>query len=354
MKGRLKKRMLITFVSMILIIGSCYAFLEYKKAYMEQAVSTDQIAAEMLIPGGMPVGIYMETKGVLVLGLQEIENQEGIKSVPGKHLVKDGDYIIGFDQKEIDNKKELTEEVKKTTKETVVLKLRRKQENILVKIHPAKDKKGNPRLGIWVRDNVQGLGTLTYLKVNSEFGALGHGLHDTDTGGLMEISKGKVYDTYIQNIKKGTSGKAGGMEGVIVYNKYNVLGTIEQNTEQGIFGKIDKIERIFKDTEAMPAGKKAEVKTGKAKIRCTVDGEVGEYEIKITKVDRNSIEKNKGMEVKITDQELLNKTGGVIQGMSGSPIIQDGKLVGAVTHVLVNDPTRGYGIFIENMLDAAK
>ena len=345
--------MLITCISLILVLGSCYTFLEYKRKDLEQPVSNNQVSQELLIPGGMPVGIYLETRGVLVLGLQEIEGRDGTKSIPGRHLVKDGDYIIGLGDNRIENKKDLTDTVEKLTEETVVLKLRRKNEKLLVKIHPVQDKKGNTRLGIWVRDNAQGLGTITYLKPNSEFGALGHGLHDVDTGDLMEISDGKVYDTYIQNIKKGENGSTGGMEGVIVYNNHNVLGTIEKNTEQGIFGRIEKIERIFKNTEAVPAAKKEEVHTGEALVRCTIDGKTEDYKIRITKTDKNSYEKNKGMELKIIDKRLLEKTGGVIQGMSGSPIIQDGRLAGAVTHVLVNDPTRGYGIFIENMLEAA-
>ena len=352
MKGRIRKRMVISLLSLILILGSCHMFLEYKQRILEQPVNSNMDSGELLIPGGMPVGIYMETKGVLVLGLQEIECNDGSRSIPGRHLIKDGDYIVGLDAERINNKKELSEKVKKIKSDTTVVKIRRKNEEIQVKIHPVKDKKENTKLGIWVRDNVQGLGTVTYLKTDSSFGALGHGLHDSDTGTLMEISDGKVYDTYIQDIKKGEIGKTGGMEGIIVYNNQNVLGTIEKNTEQGIFGRIDKTERVFKEKKAIPAAKREEVRTGGAVIRCTIDGQTEDYKIKIVKTDHDSGEKNRGMELKITDENLLKKTGGVIQGMSGSPIIQDGKIVGAVTHVLVNDPTRGYGIFIENMLEA--
>ena len=141
------------------------------------------------------------------------------------------------------------------------------------------------------------------------------------------------------------------MEGIIVYNHYNVLGSITSNTETGIYGKIDRVDKVFKNQEAYPAASKEEIKTGKAYIRCAVSGEVKDYEIQITKIDLHPGEVNKGIEIRVTDEELLRITGGIVQGMSGSPILQDGKIVGAVTHVFVQDSTKGYGIFIENMLE---
>ena len=154
------------------------------------------------------------------------------------------------------------------------------------------------------------------------------------------------------DIQKGEYGIPGGMEGVIVYNNYNMLGSIEKNTETGIFGRIDRIDTLFTDQIPIEIASKEEVKEGKAKIRCAVEGKVKEYEVEIKKVDVDGKEINKGILLEIADEELLDVTGGIVQGMSGSPICQNGKIVGAVTHVLVNDPTRGYGIFIENMLDA--
>ena len=210
------------------------------------------------------------------------------------------------------------------------------------------------KLGIWVKDNAQGLGTITFLNADSRFGALGHGIHDVDTNTLLEIDNGTVYETSIKDIKKGENGTPGGMEGIIVYNNYNVLGTITENTDCGIFGTIDRIDSLFTDLKPMETASKEEIEVGPAVIRCAVEGEVKDYEIRITKIDKGTQEINKGIVIEVTDEKLLEITGGIVQGMSGSPIIQNGKLVGAVTHVFVQDATKGYGVFIENMLKNVK
>ena len=351
MTVRWYRRMLIILLVFAVTVGGSYCFLQIKREELKKEVSAGTGSENLLIPGGMPIGIYMETDGVMVLGTDEIKSSDGSSTSPAKHLVKDGDYIVGIDEEEVENKQELIEVMQNMSKKTVILHLRRKMEYINVKIHPAKDEEGKYKLGIWVRDNVQGLGTITFLNANSEFGALGHGIHDVDTSELLEISEGTLYETSIQNIKKGQNGSPGGMEGIIVYNHYNVLGSITSNTETGIYGKIDRVDKVFKNQEAYPAASKEEIKTGKAYIRCAVSGEVKDYEIQITKIDLHPGEVNKGIEIRVTDEELLRITGGIVQGMSGSPILQDGKIVGAVTHVFVQDSTKGYGIFIENMLE---
>ena len=351
MTVRWYRRMLIILLVFAVTVGGSYCFLQRKREELTKEVSAGTGSENLLIPGGMPIGIYMETDGVMVLGTDEIKSSDGSSTSPAKHLVKDGDYIVGIDEEEVENKQELIEVMQNLSKKTVILHLRRKMEYIDVKIHPAKDEEGKYKLGIWVRDNVQGLGTITFLNANSEFGALGHGIHDVDTSELLEISEGTLYETSIQNIKKGQNGSPGGMEGIIVYNHYNVLGSITSNTETGIYGKIDRVDKVFKNQEAYPAASKEEIKTGKAYIRCAVSGEVKDYEIQITKIDLHPGEVNKGIEIRVTDEELLRITGGIVQGMSGSPILQDGKIVGAVTHVFVQDSTKGYGIFIENMLE---
>lgn len=351
MTVRWYRRMLIILLVFAVTVGGSYCFLQIKREELKKEVSAGTGSENLLIPGGMPIGIYMETDGVMVLGTDEIKSSDGSSTSPAKHLVKDGDYIVGIDEEEVENKQELIEVMQNLSKKTVILHLRRKMEYIDVKIHPAKDEEGKYKLGIWVRDNVQGLGTITFLNANSEFGALGHGIHDVDTSELLEISEGTLYETSIQNIKKGQNGCPGGMEGIIVYNHYNVLGSITSNTETGIYGKIDRVDKVFKNQEAYPAASKEEIKTGKAYIRCAVSGEVKDYEIQITKIDLHPGEVNKGIEIRVTDEELLRITGGIVQGMSGSPILQDGKIVGAVTHVFVQDSTKGYGIFIENMLE---
>ncbi len=344
-----RRYLVIALVFMITIEGGMLL----KEQERKQKVSVESISDDLLIPGGIPVGIYMETAGVMVLGTEKIKSVDGGNYEPAKRLVRKGDYIQEIDGVKVKNKKELLNQMSHLNPSGTVLKLRRGKENVSVKVHPIKCKGKSYKLGIWIRDNTQGLGTITFLNKNSEFGALGHGIHDIDTGKLLQMSTGRLYETSIQDIKKGVHGEPGGMEGLIVYNQYNVLGSIEKNTEEGIYGKLDVIPMELMKQQPLRFGKKEEIKEGDAKIKCSVDGKLKEYAVRITKVDLHEREVNKGIVLEVTDKELLKKTGGIVQGMSGSPIIQEGKLVGAVTHVLVNDPTRGYGIFIENMLDAA-
>lgn len=344
------RRFLIIVLLFGLFVGGGFSIRNAKQMYSKEEVSAKAASGDLLIPGGMPIGIYMETDGVMVLGTEALEGFDGLNYEPAKHLVKAGDYIVGINEKPVANKKELLEEIKNLTSDEVILKVRRKEEVIEVKIKPVKVTEKEYKLGIWVRDNAQGLGTITFLTGNSEFGALGHGIHDVDTNELLDITDGTLYETSIKDIQKGESGNPGGMEGIIVYNRYNILGKIEKNTEAGIYGTVDKIDALFAEQTPMTIGKKEEIQTGDAFIRCAVDGTVRDYQIKITKVDLFCKEVNKGIVLEVTDPELLDLTGGIVQGMSGSPIIQNGKLVGAVTHVFVQDATKGYGIFIENML----
>lgn len=344
-----RRGVLIVLVAFMLLGGS-YCFLEWKQGQFEQEVSTSEIDENLVIPGGMPVGLYLETDGVMVLGTEAVEDADGIAKEPARHLVKPGDYIVGVDEKEIGTKKELQAAVAREEASEVVLHLRREEEYLDVKTELVDSEEGK-KLGIWVKDNEQGLGTITFLDSQSHFGALGHGIRDTDTNGLLEIGDGRLYTTSIQDIQKGKAGDPGGMEGVIVYNNYNILGSIDQNTEEGIYGTIDRIDALFSVQEPVPAAAKKEVHTGDAVIRCAVSGEVEDYRIRITKIDWNAREANKAFVIEVTDEKLLGLTGGIVQGMSGSPILQDGKLVGAVTHVFVQNAARGYGIYIGNMLN---
>ena len=309
---------------------------------------------DTVLLGGMPVGIYMETDGVMVLSTETVEGTDGNFYEPARNLVKAGDYITAVNNRNIEGKADLLNAVEEFGDGNVILTVRRDGESLDVKIHPVEYEAGEYRLGIWVRDNVQGLGTITFLTGQSRFGALGHGIHDTDTNVLMSISDGTVYRTSIQEITKGSDGNPGSMEGIIIYNNFNVLGTIDKNTDAGIYGTIDRIGDLFEEQIPIETAKKEEIVKGDATIRCFIDNELKEYDIQVTDIDMSETEINKGLVIKVTDKELLGKTGGIIQGMSGSPIIQNGKLIGAVTHVFVQDSTMGYGIFIENMLEQAK
>lgn len=348
------RRILIMIVVFLTAAGGSYFIIEEQHAAMRREVSGGTAGDTMVIPGGMPVGIYLETDGVMILGTEEITADDGMRYNPAEHLVKSGDYIIKFNGQQVKEKSQLIDAVKKLKEEEVVLTVRRKDEEIEIKFHAVSCGADGYKLGIWVRDNIQGLGTVTFLNAGSTFGALGHGIHDIDTNELLDISDGTLYITSIKDIQKGESGSPGGMEGIIVYNNYNVLGTITKNTEVGIFGTVDRIDALFTDQEPVETAAKEEIEEGPAKIRCAVDGEIKEYDIQIIGIDFYAGEINKGLTIEVTDQALLNETGGIVQGMSGSPILQNGKLIGAVTHVFVNNPTKGYGIFIENMLKEAE
>lgn len=332
--------------------GWNYAQIQHAEIQVQQAeADTETTNAGTVLLGGMPVGIYMETDGVMVLSTDQVEGVDGQEYEPAANLVRSGDYITAVDHQEISGKQELLDAVDEIDGDKVILTVRRGDEMLDIKLNPVEYAPSEYRLGIWVRDNVQGLGTITFLTDKSRFGALGHGIHDTDTNVLMSISDGSVYRTSIQDIIRGADGSPGSMEGIIVYNNYNVLGSVDKNTEAGIYGTIDRIDELFEEQIPIETAKKEEIVTGPATIRCYIDNELKEYEIQVTGIDTSGSEINKGLVIQVTDPELLEKTGGIIQGMSGSPIIQNGKLIGAVTHVFVQDSTMGYGIFIENMLD---
>lgn len=348
-------RMLLSILIIVTIcFGVGYLGREMNAQRKESIEVTEAVQENVLIPGGMPIGIYLECEGVLVTGIEEIETEDGTYKEPAKNVVNVGDYIVGVNGKTVEKKEEILEILRKTSKKDVLLHLRRGEEYINVRIYSATSKEGEEKLGIWIKDDAQGLGTLTFMTPNSEFGALGHGIIDSSTKEILDISEGTVYEAKIQNIVKGKNGTPGGMEGIIVYNKYNVIGTITQNVSDGIYGRINQIDKLVDQPIGYPIAKKEEIEKGRATLRCTIDGVINEYDIEIKKIDLDAQEVNKGIEVEVTDKELLRATGGIVQGMSGSPILQNGKIVGAITHVFIQDSTRGYGIFIENMLEHVK
>ena len=344
------RRILIMFLVLTTVLGAGFGMEQLQAEAEQQQVSGRTLDHTVVYPGGMAIGIYMETDGVLVLSTESIEGMDGEKYEPAKNLIKSGDYIVGMNDKTIANKKELIHAVGKLKSKDVILTVRRNEETIDVKLKAVEVEKGDYKLGIWVKDNIQGLGTVTYITGDSEFGALGHGIHDAETDELLEISNGISYKTKLTGVTKGVKGEPGGLEGIIIYNSYNELGSIDRNTDNGIFGTMKEANLFIANAKPMEICKKRDIKLGKATIRCTINNTVKEYDIKIKNVDNYTANVNKGIYIEVVDKELLALTGGIVQGMSGSPILQNGKIVGAVTHVLVNDPTRGYGIFIEDML----
>ena len=313
-------------------------------------IQVDVVDTTRLIPCGSPVGIYLKSKGIMVIGTGRITGENGMEMEPAVGKLKSGDYIEAFNGQKLGTKEELAEAVSHFQGENVTLTVRRNGAETQVKIKPVKGTDGSSKLGVWVRDDTQGIGTMTYVDMNGCFGALGHGISDSDTGALVDIDGGELYETQILGIEKGQTGKPGVMSGVIYYGKGTKLGDVTENTTEGIYGTVNRHFLDSLQADAIPIGFRQDIQRGRAYIRSKVSGEVKDYEIEIQKVDYGSVQKNKGLVLKVVDEDLLNLTGGIVQGMSGSPIIQDGKLIGAVTHVFINDPTRGYGIFMENML----
>ena len=309
------------------------------------------IADQELIPVGATIGIYVKTEGVLVVGTGEFTGADGAVYAPSRYILKSGDYIRKVNGNAVTEKEDFIRYIEACGGRQVILSLERDDEIMEVRVNPVKDRNGSYKIGVWVRDNAQGVGTMTYIDSQGNFGALGHGINDIDTSTLMQMEDGTLYQTNIVDIKKGTDGDPGEMTGMIVYTDENILGNITSNSEKGIFGHCNDKAMELAVQDPLPIGLKQEIVKGPAQILCTVDGTAKYYDVEITAIHLDHDNVNRGIELTVTDKELLELTGGIVQGMSGSPIIQNGKIIGAVTHVLVQNSAKGFGIFIESMLD---
>ncbi|HZK02164.1 MAG TPA: SpoIVB peptidase, partial [Anaerovoracaceae bacterium] len=305
-----------------------------------------------LIPGGQPVGVKMNVKGVLVVGLEEITTDNGDKVNPGLEAgLEIGDSILAINSEPVDSHEEVKKAINKQ-KGQVRLKISRRGEIRYFKIEPVKSKTdGLYKIGVWVRDKTAGLGTLTFYDPEShQFGALGHAITDPDTGDILKIRKGELLSASVESVKQGASGTPGEIRGVF-YEEDEPLGDLGLNTEYGIFGTLYKPITNPLINEPIAIGFQNQVEEGPAWILTTIDGKKTEmYSINIEKINKQIKPSTKSMIISVTDPRLVKRTGGIVQGMSGSPIIQNNRLVGAVTHVFVNDPLKGYAIFIEWML----
>ncbi|MBR3848692.1 MAG: SpoIVB peptidase [Oscillospiraceae bacterium] len=305
-------------------------------------------AAESLIPLGHTTGISISSEGAVVVGFSE-----DLTPNPARDAgIAPGDIIKKIENKKISQNADILSAVLESDGNPVTIEYVRNGKTHTVKVCPTRTEDGSFVLGIWVRDSVAGIGTLTYLNPeDNSYGALGHGISDSKTNTLIPLSDGELFLSSVQSVKRGKSGEPGELIGS--FDTSAIFANISKNTEAGIFGKI-KDPDLLRGDGALPIAKPNEIKKGEATILSNVEGdEVKEYKIEIMNIYHGG-EATKNMLIRATDPTLLEKTGGIVCGMSGSPIIQDGKLVGAVTHVLVNDPTKGYGIFIENMLDIAE
>lgn len=304
-----------------------------------------------VVPCGIPVGIYIETDGVLVVDVGEISSSAGTLEAPARGIISSGDYITAVNGTEVDTISALVKEIDAVHNDYVRLTIRRGQEVMDVKVKTVCDRDGVYKIGVWVRDDCQGLGTLTYVDDNNRFGTLGHAISDSQTGQMVEIKSGSLYTAKIWSVVKGESGTPGEVIGSINYSDESYIGKITDNCEIGVYGEADPKIFAYVDEVYMDIAYKQDIKIGPAVVRSFVDGEVRDYQIDIQEVNYSDRYENKGIIFEVVDQELLEATNGIVQGMSGSPIIQDGKVIGAVTHVFVNKPEKGYGIFIENMLE---
>lgn len=330
---------------------------EYNVEFLGFKIRTVEVMAISkeveLYPGGHIVGIKLRTNGPLIVGFSDIENDLQKPYSPSKDGgLNVGDIILSINDIEINSSELLSETLNSLDADELDIKVERDEKIIVKKIHPIKSVDGKNKIGLWVRDSTAGIGTVTFIDpVTGIYGALGHPITDVDTGDIIKISKGNIVSSSIVNVKRGEKGNPGELKGVFINDDIN-LGSVEQNTKFGIFGKYS-LENIY--TEKLKIALKDEIQEGPAQIISTVDnGEPKLYDVVIEKLLQQDNPSSKSMIIKVVDEDLLKKTGGIVQGMSGSPIIQNNKIVGAVTHVLVNKPDTGYGIYIEWMLKESK
>ena len=311
-------------------------------------VTVNVIPKTTVVPLGRAIGMRLYTEGVLVVGMSEIEGQKPYENSG----IETGDKIIEINNIEINNTDELIQCVNNSNGSNVEIKyINDKNEEEVANILPAKTSNNEYKLGLWVRDAAAGVGTITFYEPSTgEFGALGHGINDVDTYELIDIANGELVTTNIIDIVKGEEGSPGEIRGIIEDGK--TIGNVSKNTSFGVYGNMLDTSRLnINKNNELEVANRNEIKTGKAEIMCELEnGKVENYEIEIQKIFLENNSDNKSMLIKVTDENLIEKTGGIIQGMSGAPIIQNGKFIGAVTHVLVNDPQMGYAVFGDLMI----
>ena len=321
-----------------------------------KSVNVDVLPRTKVIPVGNIAGLKLYTSGVLVVGMSEIEDENKIKQKPYENTgIKEGDTITAINEMPILNTNDLISKVNISNGEKLNIKYIQNEEVKECSIEPVKTAQNEYKLGLWVRDSAAGVGTISFYEPSTRvFGALGHGITDIDTEELINIASGEFITTKILNITKGEIGSPGKIQGTIENQKN--IGKIYKNTKFGIYGTVDNVSSLNLDSsKEMEIALRDEIKLGKAKILCSLDNQtVEEYEIEIEKIFKENNYDNKSMSIKITDKRLLEKTGGIIQGMSGSPIIQNDRFIGAVTHVLVNNPNKGYAVFADLMIKQSK
>lgn len=341
----------ITFLFLLIFL---YIFV-LSRSYLPETIAVKgeeiKISDIQVIPVGEVVGIKLYTSGVLVVGTSGIESEDGQTYKPYENTeIQEGDSIISINDNIVNNTEELIDAINMYDGEKIKVTFVRNDEEKTCEIIPVKDKVGKYKIGLWVRDSAAGVGTVTfYSEETQSFAALGHAITDIDTGDIIQTSSGEIDSVNILSIVKGQEQQPGKIQGTMKQN--SVIGNIYKNTQYGIYGIIKNPTNMNIDySRKMYVASRQEISLGEATILSNIDGQLKEYKIEIQKTYLNNNYDNKSMVIKVTDEELLNKTGGIVQGMSGSPIIQNGKLCGAITHVFVRNPTIGYAVFADRMI----
>ena len=313
------------------------------------------IKDDKVMVGGNAVGIVLKMKGILIVGSSPIIDSDG-KTIDAleKSNLKIGDILTEIEGESIESISSISKIINKEENLNKDLTVKGIRNNVEFEttVKPIFDEKSKLyKLGVWVRDDASGIGTITYINSNNRFGALGHPICDNETKSIISLSEGELFNCSILGVNKGVSGMPGELKGLFMQGK-NEQGLIEKNNEYGIFGTIKNDSNLLKDFETVEVGSRLSAKPGKAKIRCCLDGnKVEEFDIEIIKTNYQNYFNSKSMVLRVTDKSLIERTGGIVQGMSGSPILQNGKIIGAVTHVFLSDPTKGFGVYIDWMLE---
>lgn len=345
-KNGFVKSGIIFIVTLALICG-----IGWGTRYLKETQEAVQVVSErVLIPGGQSVGIQMNVRGVLVVGLEEIETEDGVVSPGYLAGLQIGDTILSINEIPVYYAGDVEKIVNAETKD-LHIKVQRKDEVLDFDLTPVKSyQDGDYKIGVWVKEKIAGIGTLTFYDPETcVFAALGHGIYETQTNTLLEADQGELLRTEVKSIKEGTAGKPGEIRGIF-YGSEAPLGAVKTNCEYGVYALGEDFAALS-DAEPMVMATQDQIEEGPATILTTINGsQVESFDVEIVKVNRQKEMESKGLEIKVTDERLLAYSGGIVQGMSGSPIIQNNRIVGAVTHVFVNNPTKGYGIFAEWMV----
>jgi stage IV sporulation protein B len=348
MEGTVRKK---KFCKAVIVFSLVISIISASGASNVNAVFSSK-GGHLLVPMGNTVGIKLKSDGVLVVGLSQVEGGTFGPTPAASAGIRAGDIITQLNAKKIESVEDFRSAVKSLGEKPATVRVRRNGKDHQMTVVPVRNKNGESELGVWLRDGIVGIGTVTFYDADKKiFGALGHSVNDIDTGIVLPLKSGSIMKSNIVSVIKGANGSPGELRGS--FDLLSSIGRLYANTPKGIFGTLEQSKGMAL-REAIPAAKRNEIKTGKATILSNISGDsVEEFEIEISRIYPPGENGVRDMMITVTDENLIDRTGGIVQGMSGSPIIQNGKLVGAVTHVLVNDPCRGYAIAIENMIEAA-